>query len=74
MRDGAFSGSALDFLSVLGLACGIRLIGGYAMLGAGMADLEYKRSDPALRAGGWPRRAHSHKYHDGGGQYLDCSR
>jgi cytochrome d ubiquinol oxidase subunit II len=33
MRDGAFSGSALDFLSVLGLACGIGLIAGYAMLG-----------------------------------------
>jgi hypothetical protein len=74
MRDGAFSGSALDFLSVLGLVCGIGPIGGHAMLGAGMADLEYKRSDPALRPGGWPSRAHSHKYHDGGGQYLDRSR
>lgn len=32
MRDGAFAGSALDTFSVLGLLCGVGLVGGYALL------------------------------------------
>src|SRR5260370_42505231 len=70
MRDGAFSGSALDFLSVLGLACGIGLIGGYAMLSAGVADLEDKRVGPAPRTRSWARHATYHQNHDCGRQQL----
>jgi cytochrome d ubiquinol oxidase subunit II len=35
MHDGAFAGGPLDFLSVLGVLCGVGLIAGYALLGAG---------------------------------------
>ena len=35
MRDGAFAGGTFDFLSLLGIACGVGLVGGYALLGAG---------------------------------------
>lgn len=35
MRDGAFAGGTFDFLTILGLACGLGLVGGYALLGAG---------------------------------------
>jgi cytochrome bd ubiquinol oxidase subunit II len=35
MSGGMFAGRTFDFLSVLGLACGIGLVGGYALLGAG---------------------------------------
>ena len=35
MRDGMFAGGTFDFLSLLGLVCGIGLVGGYALLGAG---------------------------------------
>lgn len=35
VRDGMFSGGPLDFLSLLGLLCGLGLVGGYALMGAG---------------------------------------
>ncbi|MFG1464148.1 cytochrome d ubiquinol oxidase subunit II [Xanthobacter sp. DSM 24535] len=35
MSDGMFAGGTFDFLSMLGLICGIGLAGGYALLGAG---------------------------------------
>ncbi|GGJ04793.1 cytochrome d ubiquinol oxidase subunit II [Neoroseomonas lacus] len=35
MRNGAFAGGTFDFLTPLGLACGLGLVGGYALLGAG---------------------------------------
>ncbi|MEJ0019806.1 MAG: cytochrome d ubiquinol oxidase subunit II [Acetobacteraceae bacterium] len=35
IRDGMFAGGPLDFVSILGLLCGVGLIGGYALLGAG---------------------------------------
>jgi len=35
MRDGMFAGGTFDFVSLLGLVCGIGLVGGYALLGAG---------------------------------------
>jgi cytochrome d ubiquinol oxidase subunit II len=35
MKDGMFSGGPLDAFSFLGLLCGVGLIGGYALLGAG---------------------------------------
>jgi len=35
MKGGMFAGGTFDFLSVLGLACGVGLVGGYALLGAG---------------------------------------
>jgi cytochrome bd ubiquinol oxidase subunit II len=35
MRDGVFDGSSFHFLTFLGVLCGIGLIGGYALLGAG---------------------------------------
>lgn len=35
MQDGMFAGGTFDFVSVLGLVCGVGLIGGYALLGAG---------------------------------------
>ncbi len=35
VRDGMFAGGPLDFFSLLGLLCGVGLIGGYALLGAG---------------------------------------
>jgi len=35
MRDGMFAGGAFDWISLLGLLCGIGLAGGYALLGAG---------------------------------------
>jgi len=35
MQGGAFAGGPFDFLSVLGVACGVGLVGGYALLGAG---------------------------------------
>jgi cytochrome d ubiquinol oxidase subunit II len=34
-QRGVFTGSAFGFLSVLGVGCGIGLVGGYALLGAG---------------------------------------
>jgi cytochrome bd ubiquinol oxidase subunit II len=35
VSNGMFAGGTFDFLSVLGLACGVGLVGGYALLGAG---------------------------------------
>ena len=35
VRDGMFAGGPLDFFSLLGLLCGVGLVGGYALLGAG---------------------------------------
>jgi len=35
VHDGAFAGGSFSFLGVLGLLCGIGLVGGYALLGAG---------------------------------------
>jgi cytochrome bd ubiquinol oxidase subunit II len=35
VRDGAFAGGAFDFLSPPGLLCGLGLVGGHALLGAG---------------------------------------
>ena len=35
VRDGMFAGGTFDFFSLLGLLCGIGLVGGYALLGAG---------------------------------------
>jgi cytochrome d ubiquinol oxidase subunit II len=35
MENGMFHGGAFDFLSVLGILCGIGLVGGYALLAAG---------------------------------------
>lgn len=35
VQNGMFAGTSFDFLSILGLICGIGLIGGYALLGAG---------------------------------------
>jgi cytochrome d ubiquinol oxidase subunit II len=35
MRDGMFAGGTFDFITLLGLACGLGLVGGYALLGAG---------------------------------------
>ena len=35
MHDGIFAGGAFDFFSLLGLVCGLGLVGGYALLGAG---------------------------------------
>jgi cytochrome d ubiquinol oxidase subunit II len=35
VRDGMFSGRALDAFTMLGLFCGLGLIGGYALLGSG---------------------------------------
>ena len=35
MRDGMFAGGTFDFISLLGLVCGLGLVGGYALLGAG---------------------------------------
>ena len=35
MRDGMFAGGTFDFFSLLGLVCGLGLVGGYALLGAG---------------------------------------
>jgi cytochrome d ubiquinol oxidase subunit II len=35
MRNGMFAGGSFDFIGVLGLLCGVGLIGGYALLGAG---------------------------------------
>ncbi len=35
MRDGMFAGGTFDVVTPLGLACGLGLIGGYALLGAG---------------------------------------
>ncbi len=35
MENGAFSGDAFSFLTLLGLFCGVGLVGGYALLGAG---------------------------------------
>jgi len=35
MRDGLFAGGSFACFSVLGLACGVGLVGGYALLGAG---------------------------------------
>jgi cytochrome d ubiquinol oxidase subunit II len=35
VRDGIFAGGTFDFLSPLGLLCGLGLVGGYALLGAG---------------------------------------
>lgn len=35
MSNGMFAGRTFDFVSLLGLACGIGLVGGYALLGAG---------------------------------------
>jgi cytochrome d ubiquinol oxidase subunit II len=44
VRDGMFAGGPLDFLSVLGFLCGIGLVGGYALLGAGW--LVWKTTGP----------------------------
>jgi len=35
MQDGMFAGGTFDFVSLLGLACGVGIVGGYALLGAG---------------------------------------
>lgn len=35
MQNNAFSGDAFSFLNILGLLCGLGLVGGYALLGAG---------------------------------------
>lgn len=35
MRNGMFAGGSFDFIGVLGLLCGVGLVGGYALLGAG---------------------------------------
>jgi cytochrome d ubiquinol oxidase subunit II len=35
MSNGMFSGGAFDFISLLGLVCGLGLAGGYTLLGAG---------------------------------------
>jgi cytochrome d ubiquinol oxidase subunit II len=35
MQGGMFAGGSFDFLSILGILCGIGLVGGYALLGAG---------------------------------------
>ncbi|HEY2621139.1 MAG TPA: cytochrome d ubiquinol oxidase subunit II [Acetobacteraceae bacterium] len=35
VREGMFAGGTFDFFSVLGLLCGVGLVGGYALLGAG---------------------------------------
>lgn len=35
MRAGIFAGGTFDFLTPLGLVCGLGLVGGYALLGAG---------------------------------------
>jgi len=35
MKDGAFSGGPFAWVTLLGLACGAGLVGGYALLGAG---------------------------------------
>ena len=35
MQDGIFHGSPFSFLSILGILCGLGLIGGYALMGAG---------------------------------------
>ncbi|GLK82093.1 cytochrome d ubiquinol oxidase subunit II [Ancylobacter defluvii] len=35
MQDGMFSGGAFSFFSFLGLLCGVGLVGGYALIGAG---------------------------------------
>jgi len=44
VRDAAFAGGTFDFLGILGLLCGVGLIGGYALLGAGW--LIWKTSGP----------------------------
>ena len=40
VSDGAFAGGAFSFLTLLGLACGAGLAGGYALLGAGWLILK----------------------------------
>jgi cytochrome d ubiquinol oxidase subunit II len=35
VHDGVYAGGSLDCVSVLGLACGLGLVGGYSLLGAG---------------------------------------
>ena len=35
VQNGMFAGGSLDFLSVLGVLCGLGLVGGYALMGAG---------------------------------------
>ncbi|MBW6401319.1 cytochrome d ubiquinol oxidase subunit II [Roseomonas sp. HJA6] len=35
MRNGIFAGGTFDFFTLLGFACGLGLLGGYALLGAG---------------------------------------
>ncbi|MBB3772619.1 cytochrome d ubiquinol oxidase subunit II [Angulomicrobium tetraedrale] len=35
VQDGMFAGGTFDFVTLLGLACGAGLLGGYALLGAG---------------------------------------
>jgi cytochrome bd ubiquinol oxidase subunit II len=35
VRDGAFAGGSFSWLTILGLLCGVGLLGGYALLGAG---------------------------------------
>jgi cytochrome d ubiquinol oxidase subunit II len=35
LSSGMFAGGTFDFVSLLGLACGVGLVGGYALLGAG---------------------------------------
>ena len=35
MQDGMFAGGTFDFLTPLGLVCGLGLVGGYGLLGAG---------------------------------------
>jgi len=34
VRDGAFAGGVFDFVSILGVLCGVGLVAGYALLGA----------------------------------------
>jgi cytochrome bd ubiquinol oxidase subunit II len=49
VRDGVFAGGTFDFLSPLGLLCGVGLVGGYALLGAGW--LIWKTTGPTQTFG-----------------------